>query len=215
MNTYLTYTDMSFLSTHCSSNGLDTSSPINEISDEELSSASESTTDFTDDVDMEEMEELSGFLGSITSDASECLSAEGRDPFDEALYDGANISVFESYFLSFQFAVRHSLTIESFSELLQLISVHVPQSAKTARSVHSLKRYFLSLFPHATYRVHRYCTSCLGELRDGNSCSTDGCSCSTHGEFISIPLGPQIKHFCEGNFLYVNLHYLLLCLLSR
>ena len=78
---YLTYTDMSFLSTHGSSSGLDTSSPINEISDEELSSASESTTDFTDDVDMEEMEELSGFLGSITSDASECLSAEGRDPY--------------------------------------------------------------------------------------------------------------------------------------
>lgn len=51
-------------------------------------------------------------------------------------YDSAEISVFESYLLCFQFAIRHSLTAKAFSELLQLLSVHLPSSSMAPKSIY-------------------------------------------------------------------------------
>ena len=65
---------------------------------------------------------------SITSTWSPCdqsLSKESSgdenicgDPYALPLYAGANLSVFDSYFLAFQFFMRHSLTASAFSQLL-------------------------------------------------------------------------------------------------
>ena len=117
------------------------------------------------------------------------------DPFSNPLYDGADISIFESYILGFEFAIRHTLTAKAFSELLQLIAVHVPSSAKMPRSVYCLKKFFLNLFPHAKSRIHSYCSSCHAVLTDNIACSTWGCEDDMKNEFISIPLGP---HPMEG-----------------
>ncbi len=40
------------------------------------------------------------------------------DPFALPLFEGANLSVFDSYFLAFQFSVRHCLTSTAFTELI-------------------------------------------------------------------------------------------------
>ena len=120
------------------------------------------------------------------------------DPFSNPLYDGADISIFESYILVFEFVIRHNLTAKAFSELLQLIAVHVPSSAKMPRSVYCLKKFFLNLFPHAKSRIHSYCSSCHAVLTDNIACSTRGCEDDMKNEFISIPLGPQIQHLMEG-----------------
>ena len=44
-----------------------------------------------------------------------------------ALYPQADLSVFQSNLLVFQHAIRHSLTGREFTELLQLLSVHLPK----------------------------------------------------------------------------------------
>ena len=144
------------------------------LSDETSSTTSEATTDLPEDIDMNEVEDNSDFFTTESSGATKCISEEEYDPFSVPLYDGADISVFESYFLLFQFAVRHSLTMKSFSELLQVVKVHLPRSAKTPKSVHYLKKYFLSIFPHAKCNVHKYCTACLERLTDATTCSTNG-----------------------------------------
>ena len=82
------------------------------------------------------------------------LNASERDQYSLPLYDGSEITVFDSYFLVFQFAVRHSLTGTAFSELLQLIKVHLPPSSRAAKSLFILKNYFLKLFPHSQCVSH-------------------------------------------------------------
>ena len=116
---------------------------------------------------------------------------DSTDPFSSVLYDGADLSIFESYFLLFQFAVRHSLTGKAFSELLELIGVHIPRPSKAAQSIYKLKKYFIKLFPHARSTVHQYCSVCQSVLLNNESCSS--CVESKVEEFISIPLGPQLE----------------------
>ena len=62
------------------------------------------------------------------------------------LYPGSQITALQSYLLIFQFAIRHSMTTKSFTELLQLLSVHLPVTATIPKSVHKLKRVFMECF---------------------------------------------------------------------
>lgn len=114
------------------------------------------------------------------------------------LYDNAEISVFESHLLCFQFAIRHSLTAKAFSELLQLLSVHLPSSSMAPKSIYQLKSFFLNLFPHASPTVHSYCAFCLSLCGDEGFCSTERCEGGSKEEFISIALTPQLKRIIEG-----------------
>lgn len=63
-------------------------------------------------------------------------------------------------FFSTPSATRHSLTTKAFTELLQLLSVHVPQGASVPKSVHRLKTLFLEAFPEAKANQHFYCSCC-------------------------------------------------------
>ena len=111
-----------------------------------------------------------------------------------ALYQGARLTVFQSHLLIFQYAVRHSLTTKAFMELLQLLSLHVPQGARVPKSVYKLKRFFMQAFPEAKCIPHPYCSCCQRPLPSLDSrCTGNGCGGGPPIEFITIPLGPQIK----------------------
>ena len=117
----------------------------------------------------------------------------------EPLYDGADISVFDSFLLIFQFALRHSLTSKAFSELLQLLGAHLPLGAKQASSVYSVKKYFLKLFPSAKAQEKRYCGNCHRLLQESDEvCTNQYCSNASVEKFMASPVGPQLKAKMEG-----------------
>ena len=81
----------------------------------------------------------------------------------------------------------------SLKELLQLISVHVPQGSSLPKSLHTLKRFFIEAFPHI------YCSFCLRPLPSRDTkCSGRSCRGGSSGVFITIALGPQLKQLMEG-----------------
>ena len=127
----------------------------------------------------------------------ECLTDDPRigstNPISSLLYDNAEISVFESHLLCFQFAIKHSLTTKAFSELLQLLTVHLPSSSMAPKSIYRLKSFFVDLFPHASPTVYPYCAVCLSLLDEEGFCSTEGCQGGDKEEFISIALTPQLR----------------------
>ena len=114
------------------------------------------------------------------------------------LYPGAQLSEYQSHLLVFQYAIRHSLTTKAFTELLKLLSVHVPQGSAIPKSVYSLKRSFVDAFPEAKASQHFYCSCCQRAMRSAGACSGSGCSNGHPAVFITIPLGPQIKRMMEG-----------------
>lgn len=122
------------------------------------------------------------------------------------LYPGADLSTFQSHLLVFQFAIRHSLTGKSLTELLQLLTVHLPQGAAIPKSVHQLKRFFVDNFPEAQAVQHVYCSCCQRSLASMEArCLGNGCSGGTPSVFITVPVGPQLKRMMEGRVKF-NLH---------
>ena len=114
------------------------------------------------------------------------------------LYAIADVSVYDSYLLTFQYATRHSLTKTAFAELLQLISVHLPTMAPFPKSVHRIKSFFQDLFSHTNPNVHEFCSFCLSPLSGDEVCSTPHCRGVDKGQFITLPLAPQLKKMMEG-----------------
>lgn len=115
------------------------------------------------------------------------------------LYQNALLTIVQSYVLMFQFAIRHSLTSKAQTELLQLLSVHMPQGAALPKSVHGLKQFFVQAFPHTNSVEHFYCSFCQRALpsREAN-CKGTSCRGGSAGVFITIPLGPQLRRLMEG-----------------
>lgn len=95
-----------------------------------LSSLS-SDSDEDIDSDLEALYESFDFENEASHSCrdAECLPQTPDKRFsgisETALYPGSHVSVFQSQLLVFQYALRHGLTTKAFTELLQLLSVHL------------------------------------------------------------------------------------------
>ena len=129
-----------------------------------------------------------------------------EDPFhDETLYqplyEGANLSVLDSYLQLMQFSLRHSLTKQAFDDLLNVISLHLPTNPNM--SAYRLKKFFLTQYHDISFTKHHCCSSCNTNL-DGNTtgaCSKPGCKGSAI-ELLSISIAAQLKGKLEGILQY-------------
>ena len=90
---------------------------------------------------------------SVSSYSDSDMSVTNSEPGDECsitalsefhtpLYEGAELSVLDSYLLLYQYALRHCLMKQAFMELISLVDTHVPKDAKTASSLYKLRKFF-------------------------------------------------------------------------
>ena len=134
----------------------------NSDSDEETdnneadSDASSEDSDLQDLYDSFDFEDGTSQTRLQTEGLEKCSSTSGGTITEALLYPGADLSTLQSYLLLFQFAIRHSLTSKAFTELLQLLIVHLPRGACIPRSVHSFKRFFVDSFPESRAIQHSY-----------------------------------------------------------
>ena len=119
--------------------------------------------------------------------------------FPEPLYTGAKLTVLDSYLLLYQFFLRHSLSKKAFSELITLISVHLPEttSQNAARSLYQLRQLFVTQFSDLIASPERYCSKChfLYE-NDADDCP-HGCG-QPFQRFWVVSIAAQIKRMLEG-----------------
>lgn len=89
--------------------------------------------------------------------------SESNTPPSEPSQPGSCLSALESAVLLLLFVIRHSLTGKAFSELINLLRLHLPRpDTCLLRSVHSLKKFFLQMFSETKAVVHAYCSKCSG-----------------------------------------------------
>ena len=114
------------------------------------------------------------------------------------LYDGACLSAMQARLLIYQFVIRHSLSNKVFTELLQLLSVLLPRETNLPRTTYRFKKFLVEQFPGAHTVSHHYCTVCQSPLATSDS----ACDCpgSKVGQFITVPIGPQIRRMMEGMY---------------
>jgi len=133
-----------------------------------------------------------------------CSSHESNNAVDrmpiesQPIYDGSLLTKFDSQLLLLQYAIRHSLSKQAFSELIQLLKVHLPKLATLPSSVYALKRCFIEMFPELRTISHAYCSKCHRPLQlEELVCRAQHCS-GRANEFISTNIGLQIKRKLEG-----------------
>ena len=51
--------------------------------------------------------------------------------FATLLYNGADLTVLESFLLLYQFALRHGISKQALSDLVSLLNIHLPHQAKS------------------------------------------------------------------------------------
>ena len=119
-----------------------------------------------------------------------------NESFKKPLYDGADLTVFESYSLLLQYSLRHGLTKRAFSELLQLVGVHLP--TKSMASLYKVKKFFLDLYGDIILEPRHCCSLCHSLLADARADCPQGCTGATTVEFLSIPISNQLKRRLEG-----------------
>jgi hypothetical protein len=119
------------------------------------------------------------------------------------LYPESQVSVLDSYILLYEYALRHSLTKEAFKELIELVTVHMPSNAKSAKSVYLLQNFFEKHFNDTKGECHYYCTKCHRCVEEGARCPS-GCDARIN-KFLYVPIEPQLKRRLEGA--YTNIEY--------
>lgn len=103
----------------------------------------------------EYLEELRDSFNLDTS-----VTEDSKNAYNEPVYEGADVTILESHLLALQFAIRHCLSSKAFGELLHLLSCHLPLSARSQKSVHLLKQFFLEVLPQVDIDEQQYCRCC-------------------------------------------------------
>lgn len=79
---------------------------------------------------------------SFTTASSGVEAPHEDDKLKTPLYDGADVSVLDSYLLTYQFILKHGLSKVALDELIRLLITHLPRSSKAVTSLHTLEKYF-------------------------------------------------------------------------
>ena len=158
------------------------------------------------DVDLEELYESFDYDDDIQGTLSDHVPKRSINV--APLYQGSQLTVFQSHLLTFQYALRHSLSAKAFTELLKLLSVHAPKGAFIPTSIHNMKHCFLEAFSNTSPVHHAYCSFCQRPLESVDAhCTGHGCRGGWSAVFITLPIGEQIKRLMEG----MNAQQLCMC----
>lgn len=107
------------------------------------------------------------------------------------------------------FTMKHSIVGDGIMQLLNLISLALPQGHNLCTSLHSYRAFFRKLRNPIVY--HHYCPFCLGfiENKNINKCPYSGCEkclqTSNTPYFLEMPIEEQIKNFFSQRGFYSNL----------
>ena len=170
------------------------SSIESEISDASASESVPSNSTATDITESESSSDISELSDASTNRLSKLLE------FHTPLYEGADLTILDSYLMLYQFALRHCITDTAFSELISLVDTHVPKDAKSATSLYKLRKFFESNFNDLGSQLYTYCIKCH-RLLEGDPDLTvcpSGCGGSQVNKFLYVPIQPQLKKKLEG-----------------
>ncbi|KAK3749299.1 hypothetical protein QZH41_020083 [Actinostola sp. cb2023] len=146
---------------------------------------------------------------SSESDTSDCDTEEETSNIRVPIYPGALITVEDSILSIMKFANRQKTTYSALSDLLGLISLHLP---KESNKEHLKSLYFLKKAFSADDQkddivtTHEYCSACFAPLEKHGDITCRFCGKENprkkRNYFLSLDVGEQIKSmFKERDFL--------------
>jgi len=126
----------------------------------------------------------------------------------EPLFPGATVTVGAIMLLLALFVTKHSLVGDGVQQLLQLISLVLPQGHKLCTSLNAFKNYFKNLKNPLV--KHYYCGYCFGYIKDSQQeqCPYTKCRKPLNHRrqyFLEMPVKHQLKKLLSQKDFYSNL----------
>lgn len=184
--------DMNVYSSDETSSTFNSSGSSDESSSSSISSESECDTDNSETSVTDPAE--------LNHDEYECRLSSMKE-FHTPLYDDAELSVLDSHLLVYQYALRHCITTQAFTELISLMETHMPRNSRGVSSLYKLRKFFEENFNDTKCQAYEYCSKCHrlidSEITGEIGCSS-GCEGATVNKFIYVPVEAQLKKKLEG-----------------
>lgn len=126
--------------------------------------------------------------------------------FHQPLYDGAKLTVFDSYLSLMQYSLRHGLTKQAFIDLLGLVGRHIPTNSIVF--LYKLRKFFQGTCGDVSFKIHYCCSGCHAPLCNLESTCPNGCDQAVALEFLVVPIENQLKRQLEGIYVVCKIHIL-------
>lgn len=121
---------------------------------------------------------------------------------EKTLFPGCPLTATSSSVLVMQFKMRHNLTQEALSDLLQLLSLHCPSPNHCVPSVYLFNKQFTTL--QTPVKHHYFCSTCLQEIESDGvtvcpnpACAQDLRVQNGRSSFLEVPIEQQLKCVLE------------------
>lgn len=189
---------------HGAGDNFDLSTGNNEQFSPVHASSASSTEDVENDIE-EDDEDVDLPVDPETemfTDFSDSDENSDEDPEAESVFQGCPLSKSASNLLVLKYRIRHNLTLQATSDLLDLLRIHCPAPNTIPSSLH----HFNGQFPTLNYQttLHYFCSSCL-QLVPGTQASTcPNTSCGKSlktfrslSSFIELSLEEQVMNLME------------------
>ena len=145
-----------------------------------------------------------------SDDENSDLEIERNSNTPQPLYPGASIIVEDSILSTMKYALRHKMSYSALSDLLSLITLHIPSESHTQhlQSLYFLKKAFASQSERNGHEdsdlvtVHEYCPTCMALWKNGlericRICGTQRRK-KTNNYFLELDIGAQLKSLLSG-----------------
>ena len=126
------------------------------------------------------------------------------------LFQNCPLTVTSSLLLIKKYQMRHNLTQEALSDLLQLMRLHFPTPNLLPRSLYLFNKQLPLL--RDLLEFNYFCSRCLQEVsnKDESICTNSSCGCSLSGpgaisSFIEVPLEPQLSTLLQSMIISIVL----------
>lgn len=149
-------------------------------------------------IDSEDELDLSTSFFMYSSEDDDHDHLDRPEHCSKPLYNGApsDLTEYIMNVLLFQYSVKHSLTAIALNDLLHLLTVILPSDAAVPKSVQYLKQYFERIYAEQKPNSQQFCYQCHQLLKKSESCECD----AGISQFITIPIGPQLKVRLESTY---------------
>ena len=128
------------------------------------------------------------------------------------VFNGCPLTPSASNLLILQYSARHNLTQEAVSDLLKLLSIHLPTPNTIPKSLYCFQKKFPSL--QYNLKLHYYCSSCLQQVdkKDVVICPNAQCRQSLQNyralsTFFELPIETQIASLMGRKYIYSDILY--------
>ena len=173
--------------------------------EEQLSIGSDHEEQFSADSD----HELYDVVVEEVIEESSCAEELGFSSCNAMLFQDCPLTVTSSLLL-IKYQMRHKLTQEALSDLLQLMRLHFPTPNLLPSSLYLFNKQLPLLGDPLEYTY--FCSRCLQELssKDESMCSNSSCGYSLSkagaiSSFIEVPLEPQLLTLLQSTLIYLFL----------